>query len=557
MKKPWEENYGSAQPPKTRRQTLAEALDKVAAKPWEVDYQSDSPAEQTKYSASEGMSAGEKFLVGAGAATDRTIRGLTGVAKSIAGVVAPGNVWSDSPDAGAEDAALYKRNHPGGWATTGEIAGDIAMSAVPVAGAAGRLSRLPLATKVLGRAAPLAADVVANAGYAAATNPEDRGTSAAFGAGGAVAGRVLTRAMARLARPAGELSAEAKTLVDAGIKPTFGQVMGGGVKKAEDAATNIPVIGGLITKRRQEAQTAFQQATREAALPPGASREAVQSVDQLGKAFNDAYEGVLQSTPFPKEAAAFDHLATVTRLADEHAVTAGQVAQAERIVNNAFKANTGGSELTAAPAHRIESILKSKAANYKSSSDASQRDLGNLLHDVANDWGQTWRGALPDEARQAVGAIDSQYSKFVPVRRAARSGSAATIDEITPTQMLGAIRQGDRNPNKSNFIAGALPQQKFATAAQNVIGSKVSEPGVIPQAVVATALGGGAALGLSPQVLGGALLALGYSTKTVQAYLTGQLAPSAQRAVDEALRGALANQIAAQGGRAAATQGQR
>lgn len=543
MKKPWEENYGSTPPPKTRRQTLAEALEKVAAKPWEESYTAEPEENRT---------AGEKFMVGAKSTFDRTALGIKGLLPQV--VQDAGDAIDRALGSGGLTPETAVKKPDGGWGTAGAIGADIALGAAPVARLAGAL---PRAMKVFGRAAPLAADVVANAGYAAATNPEDRGTSAAFGAGGAVAGRVLTRAMARLARPAGELGAEAKTLVDAGIKPTFGQVMGGGVKRAEDAATNIPVIGGLITKRRQEAQTAFQQATRAAALPPGATREAVQSVDQLGKAFNEAYEGVLQSTPFPKEAAAFDHLATVTRLADEHAVTAGQVAQAERIVNNAFKANTGGSELTAAPAHRIESILKSKAAHYKSSSDASQRDLGNLLHDVANDWGHTWRGALPDEARQAVGAIDSQYSKFVPVRRAARSGSAATIDEITPTQMLSAIRQGDRNPNKSNFIAGALPQQKLATAAQSVIGSKVSEPGVLPQAVVGSAMGGGALVGLSPQVLGGALLALGYSTKTVQAYLTGQLASSAQRAVDEALRGALANQIAAQGGRAVATQGQR
>src|SRR5688500_11046518 len=126
MKKPWEEDYGS-KPAKSRRQVLTDALDDVAPKPWEASYQ--APAVDT-FSPADGMSRGEKLLVGAGAATDRAMRGLTGVAKAVAGVVAPGNVWSDSPDAGAADAEVYKRNHPGGWATAGEVAGDIAMGAV-------------------------------------------------------------------------------------------------------------------------------------------------------------------------------------------------------------------------------------------------------------------------------------------------------------------------------------------------------------------------------------------------------------------------------------------
>ncbi len=532
------------------RASLADALDKVAPAP----RRDVIAAAVEKASPADGMSAGEKLLVGAGAATDRAIRGLTGVAKSVAGAVAPGNVWSDSPDAGAEDAALYQKNHPGGWATAGEIGGDIAMSAIPVAGVAGKLSRLPLAMRTLGRAAPLAGDVAANAGYAAATAPEDRGTAAALGAGGAAVGSVLTKALARAARPSGQLGAEAQTLVDVGVKPTFGQVMGGAAKKAEDLATNVPVIGSLITKRRQEAQVAFQKATRDAALPPGASSEAVQSVDQLAKAFSDAYEGALQSTPFPKQATSFDPLATVARMAEDHPITDGQVAQAERFVMNTFKANMSD-DATAASAHRIESLLKSKAYQYKSSSDASQRDLGGMLHDVASEWGQTWRGALPAEARQAIGAIDSQYARFVPVRRAAGKGSATTIDEITPSQMLTAIRQGDRTPNKTRFIAGGMPQQELATAAQNVIGSKVPEPGFFPQLAGVGAVGGvGALFGLSPQVIGGALLGLGYSTKTAQAYLTGQLAPNAQRAIDEALRSALVSGGAAQVGRATATQ---
>ena len=49
---------------------------------------------------SAGMNAGEKMLVGAGAATDRAIRGV----KSLFGA---------KDEQGAEDAALYQKHHPG------------------------------------------------------------------------------------------------------------------------------------------------------------------------------------------------------------------------------------------------------------------------------------------------------------------------------------------------------------------------------------------------------------------------------------------------------------
>lgn len=90
------------------------------------------------YSPHEGMSAGGKFAVGAGAAFNR-------LAGGVAGLIPGAEEFAKSQN---EDYELYKKHHPGGWATAGEVAGDIAATA-PLGGALGVASRaLPAAGRL-------------------------------------------------------------------------------------------------------------------------------------------------------------------------------------------------------------------------------------------------------------------------------------------------------------------------------------------------------------------------------------------------------------------------
>ena len=199
-----------------------------------------------------GMSWGEGALVSAGAATDRAIRGLTGLVQG----VLP-REFAEGNARGAEDAKLYQANKPEG-ATAGEIGADIALSAIPVAGVAGKLT--PLLAKALGRLAPAAADIGTNAAWAAGTNPENRGLSAALGGAGAGGGRVLTRTL-QGAKP----GVGAQHLIDSGIQPTFGQVVGEtggavgrGVRGAESSLEHLPFVGKSLTNNRAASREAFQ-----------------------------------------------------------------------------------------------------------------------------------------------------------------------------------------------------------------------------------------------------------------------------------------------------------
>tara|TARA_R110000868_G_scaffold5782_1_gene33924 strand:+ start:6238 stop:7401 length:1164 start_codon:yes stop_codon:yes gene_type:complete len=216
----------------------------------EFDMEAERKKERQKLN--DSMSWGEGALVGAGAATERAIRGVT----KLLSPVLP-QEFSDWTARGDEDAKLYKENRPRG-AGAGEIGADIAMSAIPVA----KLSKALAAAGALahaGRAAPALGDVAANAGWAAATNPDERLKAAALGAGGAAGARSVLK-LARGATP----GQGAQHLIDSGIQPTFGQVVGEGgmigraVRSAESSLEHLPFVGRSLTNNRATQREAFQ-----------------------------------------------------------------------------------------------------------------------------------------------------------------------------------------------------------------------------------------------------------------------------------------------------------
>jgi hypothetical protein len=183
-----------------------------------------------------GMSIPEKLAVGAGAKVAAAGEGLLGLADK-AGLT---NATGKANLAGMkENRELYEENHPGGWATAGEVGADLGMGALPVAKAGQVLTRaLPL-----GRFAPATADIAANAGYSAATAPEDRDKAAALGAAGATGGRVLNRALGGAVRP----SDDSLLPLASGARMTPGQagegVMGTAARGAENVLRRMPIMG--------------------------------------------------------------------------------------------------------------------------------------------------------------------------------------------------------------------------------------------------------------------------------------------------------------------------
>ena len=530
----------------------------------------------------EGMGPLDKLLVGAGAATDRAMRGVTG---AIASTGIMGRDADQYLQQGKEDAALYEKHHPGGLARVGEVGADLAMSALPVAGAAGKAAQLAKALR-MGRAAPLIGDVAANAGYAALTAPEDRLTAGAFGAGGAAVGRAVPAVVGRVARPTAP-GPEAQKLIEAGVQPTFGQVMSESrgfvprtFARAEEAMTSIPLVGAPLRRARERAMEQFQQATREAALPPHAAypptREATEaaaqassSVNGLSDSFGRAYNEIISGAEFRPGVNPFyninaQSIENAVQLASQGLpLSHTQIDKARSAVQTIFGA--ASEEANPIGAHFIEKRLKEMAFKYKGSIDPEAREYGELLHTVANGWRDHWRGALPGNQAKALEAIDQQYAKFVPVRRAAATGNLTDPEAYSPKVLLRSIRAGDKTPNKTNFMLGDLPQQDLARAADKVLGNKVPDSGTTERLLVGAGVGGAGTIiaGLPGTLKSGAALYI-YGLPGVQRYLTGQtgtqkwlienLGKMTAEQQEQAMR--IIYNAASQGGREAGQQGQ-
>lgn len=472
----------------------------------------------------EGMSGGEKFLVGTGAALARAGEGVLGLAGNVIPAAA-----RKAAEMKSEREAYEAHKGDLGWrAGAGELVGNLAAYA-PAALASGGAVPAMLASGALG-----AAYTPGGLG--------ERAQGAALDAAGAGAGHLLTRSLGRLANPIGEKTADVLALEARGVQPTFGQAMGskGGalgkaIERVEEAGQSTPLGGSAIRNRRTEALGQFQQAAREGALPPGASTQAAESTDALRTAYQNAYNGTLSAVPMPKEVLKWSPAAEVKALSLGLPITQDQRLAAQTFVRDVQRKHlqAAGKAPTAETAHSIQSEIRRAAAQFGSSQNPGERYYGELLADVAENFGQTWRGALAPDVAEAVQNIDRAYASYVPVRHAAKTNAVSrNPDEITPNVLLRALRTTDRTPNKSTFVAGNRPQQSFARAAEDVLTSAVPDSGTTERALTLAALAGAVPTGglsLAPSAVAGL-----YGSRMGQNYLMGRY--SQQQALADLLR---------------------
>lgn len=503
MAGPWEQYQQAAPAP-------------AAAGPWtEYDQRERRrPApEPMDVDPSEGMTGGQKLLVGVGSSMDKAYRGIKGL-------------FGGDTSQGDADAAVYQKYRPKGWETTaGEVIGDVA-SYAPAALIPGGL--------------PM--QIAAGAASSAALTPgsaEERLQAAGMGGAGAVGGHVLAKTLGRLAKPIGDKAADTVALEAHGVEPTFGQGMaakgtatGRAIGRAEEGAMSVPIASGPLRRTREQAMDQWRQATRDAALPPGAAP--VGSVDEVRQAFTRSYDALLDPLPMP--------YSSVTYQPDIRRLTRGQALSNEQrqMVADVFHQtrlehmqNPVGIQPTAAAAQHVESELKTRAAKFMASQDPSQQELGHAFNKLAKDFGNTWRGALPQNTRSEIAAIDRAYPGFKAIQQAAKTVGATASDAVpsnyTPAVLTRAARTTDRSPGKGRYIRGEAAQQELARLGQGLQG-RVPDSGTTERAL----LGGGAlgGLWLDPVSTIGAGAALaGYGTRPVQNYLMGRAAPAEQEAI--------------------------
>lgn len=325
--------------------------------------------------------------------------------------------------------------------------------------------------------------------------------------------------LARLIMPRAATNPDVTMLRQEGIRPTVGQTLGGMASRIEEKAQSLPLLGDAITAARARANHEFNRAAINRTVRPIGGRvddAGSDAVKRAGDMLSDSYEQGLRGLQgVTLDTRAVQELNNLRQMARN--LPAPTQKQFNNILNNfTIGRMTPNQGMAAGTFKLIDSDLGKRAASYRSSSTASERELGDaileaqrIIQDAASRQNPTYARAL-QQSREG-------WANLVRVEQAAKM---AVGDEgvFRPSQLLSAIRGSDQSVRKRAVARGDALMQDLGGAGQRVLAGRTPNSGTVDRAML---LGTGGAAVADPLLTGGLLLggAAGYS-RPVQNALT-------------------------------------
>lgn len=272
-----------------------------------------------------------------------------------------------------------------------------------------------------------------------------------------------------------------KALMAGGVQLTPGQIMGGFGRRTEEALKIVPGLSGFVRSAENRSLESFNISTINSALEPigvqipkniKAGHEAMGAAKTV---LTNAYDNLLPQMQLTMDQNLASDIANA-RFRASSAVTKDRAAQFDKILEDRLQRhfnNTGsipGDELK-----KVESELNAVASQYRASSDGDQRALAALIDDVRGSVRDALSRQNPQHAPE-LEKINHAYAMFARVEEAAtrRATSSAVF---TPSDLLQAIKSGDKSVRKGSFARGDALMQEWAEFAQKVLPAKMADSG--------------------------------------------------------------------------------
>jgi hypothetical protein len=436
----------------------------------------------------------------------------------------------------------------------GGVAGALAPALIPVGGLLAGGSRL----SQVGRAAGLGAGTGALLGFGNTDGGlEERavgaGVSALAGAGTAgLLQRLSSGAATRGARTAAEPASAARVLSAAGVDLTPGQMMGGAVRRVEDASTSFPFFGDAIRARQR---TGIEQVNRAAyndvlsdvgqTLPDDINlgRDAFR---ETSRRVGEAYDNALQTVQVDPSQG-FDQAVAAVRAMPTIQSVQGQVTDLVDDFASRFTTNLDGPAWKQLESDLVAAIRQADAG---AATQPTNRFISERLQILRDGMNASLQAADPFAAADKA-AADAAFAKLVRIQEATTgAGTAAREGVFTPADFNRAVRSGDRSRRRGQYARGDALMQELSDAAVQALPSTVPDSGTpirsLLTSVPAFATGAGASAVGVPVVgplaaVGAGLLGLGsaaYSRPAIGLLNTAYRA-SAPGSTDQALAGIL------------------
>ena len=298
---------------------------------------------------------------------------------------------------------------------------------------------------------------------------------------GAVVGAIaapIAAGISRIVKP--QTSQQVQDLMKEGVTPTPGQILGGGFKKAEEAARSLPILGDSITNAQRKGVEQFNRAAINRALNPiGKSLDKSASVgydavDNAHQTISQAYDNLL---PKLKVKADNTFLAEVNKL---RGMASSMLPERAKQFNNIIDSSVIGKFTKGGTMHpqtmkEVDSQLGQMASKGLKSIDLDQQQLGAAIREVQSSLRSMVERANPQYAGE-LGKVNTAYANLLRVENAAAKVGAKE-GVFSPSHLSGASRALDSSLRKSASARGNALMQDLAEAGDKVLANKLPDSG--------------------------------------------------------------------------------
>ena len=299
-------------------------------------------------------------------------------------------------------------------------------------------------------------------------------------------------------------------LLKEGITPTMGQIMGRTGKFLEEKATSIPILGDMIRWGHEGANEQFNKAALNRALEPigekvdNIGREGITEVRQK---LGDAYNSLLDKLNFIPDQQFTEAMTNLKGMAQNLSTDAAK--RFNSIMDDVEQKQSPNGGMAGETYKIVESKLKNAAQQFSSSSDSYQRELGNALKQVIEEYRLNLVRSNPEYAKELAN-INRGWANYSILRNAA-SGTAAGANEgiFTPAKLAQAVRASDKSVGKRASAEGTALMQDLAEAGTTHLSNRYPDSGTAGRLALIQALRGLTATGatgigaaISPLTLG-------------------------------------------------------
>lgn len=326
----------------------------------------------------------------------------------------------------------------------------------------------------------------------------ERGMNTATGAIAGGAGQGVVNGVGRMLSP--KTSPEITNLMQQGITPTPGQILGGGFKRAEDGLTSLPVVGDAIKAGQRRAigdmnTVAMNRALEPVgeALPKGLQGRA--AVEHVGSVLSAKYDALLPKLATQADKPFVQELNGLSALVKNGNMGQAESNQFSKILNNQVKSKfQGQASISGETVKQMDGELGRLSSNYLRDPSADKRQLGEAISELQSSLRGLVERTNPDYATE-LKAINKGYANYKRIERAA-AGIGAEDGIFSPAQLQNAVKAMDKSKDKGQFAKGNALMQDLSEPSKKMLGNNVPDSGT-PYRLLTTlgATGGASAAG--------------------------------------------------------------